>query len=287
MEIDEIDLTTGDGRVLHVYDTGADPGADLLAVFWHHGTPNIGPPPRPLFPAAVRHRIRWVGHDRPGYGGSTALPGRDVASAASDIAVVADALGIDRFAVMGHSGGSPHALACAALLRDRVCGVVAGASLAPFDAEGLDWYAGMGESSAASLRAAAAGRAAKETHEANARYDPEMFTPSDHAALAGTWSWFNEVVGPAVEFGTGPLIDDDLAFVSPWGFDPAAITAPLLVVHGEQDRIVPPAHGKWLARHCPTAELRLSADDGHVSVLDQAPAALAWLRDHAAGSPDA
>ncbi|WP_205718052.1 alpha/beta fold hydrolase [Actinomadura soli] len=158
--------------------------------------------------------------------------------------------------------------------------MVSVAAPAPFGAEGLDWFAGMGASSEASLRAALAGRAAKEDYEAKAPYDPDMFTPADHAALAGEWSWFEEVVGPAVENGVGALVDDDLAYVAPWGFDPAAITAPLLVLHGGQDRIVPASHGRWLARHCPTAHLRLSPDDGHISVLNSAESALDWLRTH-------
>ena len=111
--VTETDLALGDGRTLHIYDTGTGDGAAGLAVFWHHGTPNTGAPPEPLFAAAAERGIRWVSHDRPGYGGSTPHPGRDVASAGADVASAADALGIDRFAVMGHSGGSPHALACA------------------------------------------------------------------------------------------------------------------------------------------------------------------------------
>ncbi|TDD33751.1 alpha/beta fold hydrolase [Actinomadura sp. KC06] len=278
MEVAEFDLKVDGGRTLHVYDTG---GAGRLPVFWHHGTPNIGAPPRPLFPAAARQAIRWVSHDRPGYGGSSPLPGRDVASSATDVSAVADALGIDRFAVMGHSGGGPHALACGALLSDRVLAVVSVAALAPFDAEGLDWFAGMGASSEASLRAAVTGRAAKEDYEASAEHDPDMFTPADHAALADEWSWFEDVVGPAVENGTGGLVDDDLAYVAPWGFAPSRITAPLLVLHGEQDRIVPASHARWLARHCSSADLRLSADDGHISILNSAPSTLTWLRTHA------
>ena len=111
-----------------------------------------------------------------------------MASAAAYVSSIADALGIDRFAVMGHSGGGPHALACGALLPERVLGVVSVAGMAPFGAEGLDWFAGMSDSGVASLRAAE-GRAAKERYEASAEYDPEMFTPEDHAALSGAWSW--------------------------------------------------------------------------------------------------
>jgi len=280
--VTETDLELSDGRTLHLYDTAADDAAGRLPVFWHHGTPNIGAPPAPLFPVAARLGLRWLGYDRPGYGGSTPRPGRDVASAAADVAAVADALGLDRFAVVGHSGGGPHALACAALLPDRVLAVVGIAGLAPVTADGLDWFAGMAAAGVASLRAAAAGRTAKERYEAAAPpFDPEIFTPADHAALAGPWSWLGEVVGPALAAGPAGLIDDDLAYVAPWGFDPAQIAAPTLILHGGQDRVVPLSHGRWLADRCPPAEPRLSPDDGHISILDAAPAALAWLRAHA------
>lgn len=204
-----MDLLLGE-RDLHVYDTGSG-----VPVFWCHGTLNLGLPPEPLFRAGVR----WLSYDRPGYGGSTPRPGRTVASAATDISHIADALGVDRFAVFGHSACSftnsaPHALACAALLGDRVT---------------------------------AAGRAAKEQHEASgAEYDPE-FTEADLATLQGPWSWFGKVVEPALANGPGPLIDDDLASVTPWGFDPATIQVPVLLLHGGRDGIVPASHGRWLA----------------------------------------
>ncbi|NUU23595.1 MAG: alpha/beta hydrolase [Streptomycetaceae bacterium] len=277
----EFDLRLDDGHVLHAYDTGAGGADDRLAVLWHHGTPNIGAPPEPLFGTADRLGMRWISYDRPGYGGSTPSPGRTVGSAAGYASRVADALGIDRFAVVGHSGGAPHALACAALLPERVVGVVAGAGLAPFEAEGLDWFAGMTPSGAASLRAAAGGRAAKEAYQASAEFDPEMFTPADHAALAADWSWLEDVVGPAVASGPGGLIADDLAYVAPWGFAPARVSAPVLLLHGVEDRIVPSTHSEWVARHCASAELRLSAGDGHVSILNSASAALEWLRTRA------
>ncbi|SCL34558.1 Pimeloyl-ACP methyl ester carboxylesterase [Micromonospora nigra] len=277
----ELDLDLSDGRVLHAYDTGGD---DRLPVFWHHGTPNVGAPPVPLFAAADRLGLRWISYDRPGYGGSTRSPGRDVASAARHTALVADALGLRRFAVLGHSGGGPHALACGALLPGRVTAVVSVAGLAPPDADGLDWFAGMTPSGVASLRAAERGRAAKERHEAEfgAAYDPE-FTAADEAALAGPWVWLGSVVGPAVAGGPGGLVDDDIAYVSPWGFDPVSVTAPVLLLHGDRDRVVPAAHSRWLATRCPATTLRLTPDDGHISVLGGAQEALEWLRDRAGG----
>lgn len=271
----EFDVDLPDGRVLHAYDTG---GTGRTTVVWHHGTPNIGVPPKPLFEASGRLGIRWVSYDRPGYGGSTPRPGRDVASAAADTAAVTDALGIDRFAVMGHSGGGPHTLACAALLPGRVTRALSCSGLAPYGAEGLDWFAGLASGGEAGLRAAAAGRAAKEEYEATAEWDETSFTKADYDALAGTWSWFTtDAVPPAQRNGPGPLIDDDLAYTGDWGFDPAVITVPVLLLHGDADRMVPSSHGVWLAEHCPSATLRLVPEAGHISVLDSAESALEFL----------
>jgi pimeloyl-ACP methyl ester carboxylesterase len=280
--VTETDLELSEGHTLHAYDTGADEADGRLAVFWHHGTPNIGAPPEPLFAAAEELGIRWISYDRPGYGGSTPRLDRDVASAAVDAAAVADALGVDRFAVMGHSSGGSHALACAALLPKRVLGVVVVAGMAPFCAEGLDWFEGFGPGGAAQLRAAAAGRAALEKHLAESDDEPG-FTPEDEAALAGEWSWFIDVVRPALAGGMEGFIEDDLAGVGAWGFDPADIAAPALFLHGGRDRVVPSSHSEWLARRCPSAELWLRPDDGHISVLGFSRAAMDWLRKHAEG----
>lgn len=281
MTVNELDVILDDGRTLHAYDTG-EPGDGRLPVVWQHGTPSLGRPPAPLFPAAERLGIRWVSYDRPGYGGSTPRPGRDVASAAADVARVADALGIDRFGVVGHSGGGPPALACGALLPDRVVSVVCAAGLAPYGAEGLEWFAGMARSPEESMRAAVAGREAKQRYETSrADDDGSAFTSADIDAFGGVWSWVLEVVRPAVLAGPAAAIDDDLSYVAPWGFDPAVVSGPVLVLHGDEDRMVPSSHGRWLADHCPSAELRLYPRDGHVSVLNAMESALEWLRSRA------
>ena len=277
--VQETDVELADGRRLHVYDTGRRHADDRLPVVWHHGSPNVGEPPQPLFAPAQRLGLRWVGYDRPGYGGSTARPGRTIASAASDVAAIADALGLDRFIVIGHSGGAPHALACAALLPDRVLAAVALSGLAPYGAGGLDWFAGFAEAGATSLRAATQGRAARERYDAEAPDDADIgFTPGDWEALAGDWSWLLDVVRRAQESGPGAPIDDDLAGVAPWGFEPADITAPVLIAHGGLDRMVPSSHAVWLARRIPSAELWLRPDDGHITILRCGEAALTWAQ---------
>jgi pimeloyl-ACP methyl ester carboxylesterase len=278
--VTETDLELPDGRTLHVYDTAGD-GEDRLTVLWHHGTPNLGAPPEPLLPAAARLGLRWVSYDRPAYGGSTPLPGRDLASAAADAAAIADRLGIGRFAVMGHSGGSSHALASGALLPARVLAVVCVSALAPMHAEGLDWFAGMAPAGAAELAAAVQGRAALVDRLVSNDFDPEQFTPADHAALAGSWSWLGSVAGQALAGGLDGMVDDDLAYVAPWGFDPAQVRAPVLLLHGGKDRVAPSAHARWLAGRIPSAELWLRPEDGHISVLASAEAALGWLKERA------
>lgn len=271
--VSEFDVRLDDGRVLHAYDSGADAAARLVLV-WHHGSPQTGAPLEPVLAAAAARGIRVLSYGRPSYGGSSPNPGRDVASAAADVAAVADAFGVDRFAAMGASGGGPHALAGAALLPDRVTGVVTIAGIAPYT-DAFEWFDGM--RSPGGLRAALQGRDARARFEETADFDPEQFLPADFAALEGEWASLGTDVGRSETFGPGGLIDDDVAFASRWGFELEQVAAPVLLVQGEGDRVVPRRHAAWMLSRLPNAQLWMRLDDGHVSVLSTVPDAMDWL----------
>jgi pimeloyl-ACP methyl ester carboxylesterase len=271
--VSERDVQLGDGRVLHAYDSGADAAARMVLV-WHHGSPQTGAPLEPVLTAAAARGIRVLSYGRPSYGGSSPNPGRDVASSAADVAAVADAFGVDRFAAMGASGGGPHALAGAALLPERVTGVVSIAGIAPYT-DAFDWFDGM--RSPGGLRAALEGRDARERFAETEEFDPEQFLPADFAALEGEWASLGADVGRSEAYGPGGLIDDEVAFTMPWGFELEQVEAPVLLVQGEGDRVVPRRHASWMMSRLPNARLWMRLDDGHVSVLSTVPDAMDWL----------
>ncbi len=264
---------TAQGRVLHAYDGGGPSGAPVLV--WHHGSPQTGAPLAPVLQAAAERGIRLLSYGRPSYGGSDPLPGRDVASAAADVARIVDAFDVDRFAVMGASGGGPHALACAALLPQRVTAAVVLASPAPYPAVDFEYFADM--AAPGGMRAASAGRASRAAFALTDEFDPTSFVAADHAALDGPWSSLGDDVGRSARWGDDGLIDDDVAFMHPWGFDVASVRVPVLVVQGGLDRVIPPSHGAWLAATIPTAQAWRQPDDGHISVLNACAAAMDWV----------
>jgi pimeloyl-ACP methyl ester carboxylesterase len=271
-------LTGTDGRTLDVHDSAGGAEAPITVV-WHHGSPQTGAALEPHLRAAAARGIRWISFARAGYGATSELPDRSVADAAADLDRIADALGLGRFAVMGASGGGPHALAATALLGDRVWGAATLATLAPYTTE-FDWFAGMA-GGGPSLVAALDGREARELFEQTAEFDGESFNARDYAALSAGWVSLDHDVQVASSAGSEGLVDDDLAFVKPWGVDLDEIASPVLLVHGGDDRVVPATHSRRLVERLPDAELWLRPRDGHISVLDASPLALDWLVERA------
>lgn len=266
-----------DQRVLEVWVEGA-PQGDL--VIWHHGTPSSGLLYPPSVEEARRRGLRLVSYCRPGYGDSTRHQGRSVGDCAADVVCIADSLGADRFYTGGGSGGGPHALACAALL-DRVVAAVSVAGITPFAAPGIDFFDGMGKENLVEFGAAVEGpetltawmdEHAAETGQAASPDDliaamGDLVSEVDRASLTGEFgSFLVEDEHIAMRNGYWGWFDDDLAYIRDWGFDPAAITTPVAVWHGRQDRFVPVAHGEWLAERIPGARAHVYPEHGHMSL---------------------
>src|SRR5260221_650569 len=135
-------IETPDGRVLAVQESGDPAGRPVLV---HMGTPNSRHLYGPNQADAAARGLRLICYDRPGYGGSTPQPGRTHADCAADVRTICASLQIDRIGIWGSSGGGAPARAWAARLPDLAVGVASLAGLAPWGAEGLDWFDGMGQ----------------------------------------------------------------------------------------------------------------------------------------------
>jgi pimeloyl-ACP methyl ester carboxylesterase len=266
-----------DGRSLEVVVQGAEEGTLLV---FHHGSPGAAEPFEPFHRAATDRGIVLAFYSRPGFGESSRHEGRTVASAAADAAALADHLGHERFLTVGWSGGGPHALACAALFPDRVLAAATIAGVAPYDAEGLDWTAGMGEDN--QIEYPTAVRDPKELlrwmqphAEAMAKIEADeivaemrsLISDVDAAQITGEFGE-NLAASYRSAFRHGPWgwFDDDLAFVGDWGFDLTQIRVPVSIWQGRHDLMVPISHGEWLAAHIPGARAHLRPEHGHLSL---------------------
>jgi pimeloyl-ACP methyl ester carboxylesterase len=276
--VSERNVTAADGRTLRITEEGDPSGTPIL---WLHGSPGS----RLIDPAnasrAREKRIRLIGYDRPGYGGSDRLAGRNIADCAVDVRSIAAALGIERLAVWGISGGGPHATACAALLEGLVPAAAVLGSIAPYGAPGLDYFAGMGESNVEEIQLQLKDPAASRASGAEHRRE---LLDADLDSMMESWQTLLSPVDAAVmgrELG-GSLLeqikeglrpsdegwwDDGVAHLSDWGFGLTQIRRPVLIVHGRHDRFVPFSHGEWLAQAIPSAEPLLLEDEGHISLL--------------------
>jgi len=285
-------VQTADGRTLAVQENGDLGGIPVLVLM---GSPNSRHIYAPISADAAARGLRLISYDRPGYGGSTPSPGRTVAGCTDDVRAICATLGIDRVAMWGISGGGPHVLACAALLPGLVVAAASLASPAPHGAEGLDWYAGMGQDNADDFKlmldneAAARAKMAKDREEFLAAPTEDiakgmasLLTPTDAAALTGEMA---EYLSWSMKDGLAPgdegWWEDSVAFSGPWGYEFAQISIPVLVVHGREDKFVPFGHGEWLAARVPGAEPWLLDNDGHITLLaNRIGEVHAWLADH-------
>lgn len=290
-----IRVDAGESRVLEVLLAGARGG---LPVVYHSGTPTAATEWPPLHEAALQRNLRLVTYSRPGYAESSPRPGRRVADATEDVTAILDRIGGREFVTFGWSGGGPHALACAALMPDRCLAAATVASIAPYPADGLDWFAGMGHENVDEFSLALDGADALTPFlvsmaEQMATLEPRdvadalgaLVSDVDRAALTDEFATLTaETFRRAVSRGIEGWLEDDLAFTHAWGFELAGIRPPVAVWQGAHDMMVPFTHGEWLAAHIAGAEAHLLPDEGHLSLgFTRVPAVLDELLRLAAG----
>jgi pimeloyl-ACP methyl ester carboxylesterase len=277
METERRLVRLADGRDIDVLTAGPDGG---LALVVHQGTPSGLVLNSKLGQAAAERGLRVVQAARPGYEDSTPRPGRTVADVVADTAAVLDAVGADAYVSIGFSGGGPHTLACAALAPERCLGTASVAGAAPYNAEGLDFLAGMGPENIEEFSLAARGADAltpfldKEAAalrgvngEQVAAAFGGLISGADAAVLTGEFAEeLAQGLRGAVRNGIAGWRDDDLAFIADWGFPVAALTGRAAIWQGDQDKMVPFAHGQWLAAHIPGASVHLEPGAGHLTM---------------------
>lgn len=296
--------TSADGRVIAFAVWGDPSGFPVLTL---HGTPGSRLERWPNEELYRSLGVCLVTHDRAGYGRSERRRGRSVADEVDDVVALADFLGFERFGVSGGSGGGPHALACAARLTDRVVRATCVVGIAPLGSSGLErdaWLAGMDPENVKEFGWASAGEEVltselEREHAAMVQRvaaDPTtvlgdfQLSESDRSQLArpeisqiirestpeqalnGVWGW----------------VDDDLAFIRPWGFEVPEIVVPVLVWYGTTDVLVPPTHGEWLAANVPGCLVKTDDVAGHLGSDPEREISenMLWLRNgaHPAGS---
>jgi pimeloyl-ACP methyl ester carboxylesterase len=265
----EWSVRTADGRTLAVEDAGDRDGRPVMV---HVGTPNSRHLYGRTVADATARGLRLISYDRPGYGESTPQPGRTMADCADDARAICQALGIGRLAMWGLSGGGPHVLACAALLPDLVASAASLASPAPYDAEGLDWFAGFSQDAVNEVRLMFTDKPASRAMFEKDRDQMLAASPAElaqdmkaHAPAADLAFLTDEAVCMQQGYAAGieGCWDDCWAQLIPWGFDLAQISVPVLLLHGGQDKAVPFSHGQWLAAHIPGVEAWLFDHEGH------------------------
>lgn len=270
------------GRQLAYTDIG-DPGGSCVVFF--HGAPMSRLHLVGLDGEFAVRGLRVVSPDRPGYGGSSPQPGRSMADWPNDVAALADALGIGRVMVAGHSSGGPYAVACAALRPERVlAGVVLG-GVADMTWPGAREGYIEDENQIMSLpdEGAATAWCAERYGADGARFlaSPFAFPQPDVALLGRDEAFERALTGAVIEaFRQGVIgyAQDVHVQGRPWPFDPSRIAVPFEILHGMLDTLVPVAHSHHTASSIPGSTFSTLPGHGHLTPVVELPAILSALR---------
>ena len=278
-------FTRSNGQTVAYFDYGQSDDV----VFLHHGTPSAGPIAPLVCRNADANGLRIIEVVRPGYGNSEAISDRTVNTSAQINLEVANALGIENFAITGISGGGPHALASAHLAGNRCIAQLIIAGMAPFDVPDFDFFAGMTErdreawnlplTSMEDFEVSVSKMATKcssydlDQIKAMLNVDPDNSLSEERiSSIQAMWRY-------SFSQGSIGLRDDSLAFLKPWGFSLDEISIPVQLWVGTKDVNVPPAHTYFLSRMIPNSELRIVEDKNHFTIWESAlDDGFKWLR---------
>lgn len=268
-------VTLSDGRKLELQIAGTP---QSNAIVFHHGTPGASNTWTSWMLEVEKLCGFAFSYSRPGYGQSDRHEGRTVRDNSSDIAEVLEILGITQIVSIGWSGGGPHALADSTLPQSR--GVISIAGVGAFGADDLDFLEGMGEENHVEFGAAVEGPAAIENWMK--KFSPEIAVVTEEQIIEAFGGLIGEADKKALREGAAEetaasyrkslevsyfgWLDDDLAFVQPWEFDITKISVPVELWQGNDDFMVPHAHGYWLEKQIPTAKLHFVPGEGHISL---------------------
>lgn len=268
-------LTLRDGRRLGYSEFGEPRGRPIL---YCHGFPASRLEGRLAHDAALRIRVRLIAADRPGYGLSDFQPNRRIADWPRDLTELVDALRLDRFAVLGISGGAPYAVACAGAIPERLtaAGIVCGLGRTDRGEFTADMNRIARASFALARRAPALSRLVTRALASVLRGSPRLtfklmasrLPPPDQEVLSrtGVFGLFADSFREAFRQGGRGAAFDLALYAQPWVTAVESIRVPCHLWHGEQDMTVPVAMGKRLAAALPDCSARFYPDEGHYSL---------------------
>lgn len=268
-------ITLSDGRHLEVATAGTP---NQSAVIFHHGTPGATSTWDHWLEEVAKQGGFAISYSRPGYGLSSRREGRTVRSNTTDIAETLKHFAVDKIVSIGWSGGGPHCLADTTLPESVAAISIAG--VGEFGAADLNFLEGMGEENHVEFGAAIQGPGHIEDWMKT--YSPDIAKVTADEIIEAFGGLIGDADKQALKDGAAEgtaksyrqslvngyygWMDDDLAFVQPWGFELASIKVPVELWQGNDDFMVPHAHGYWLNAKIPTSELHFVPGEGHISL---------------------
>lgn len=266
-------IVLDDGRALAWAEYGAPDGRP---VFFFHGGNDSRLEAQILDAPAAARGIRLIATDRPGYGRSDFLADRQLVDWPADVEALADHLRIDRFSVVGHSGGGPHALVTAARLRDRVEQVTVVAGAAPKEAGGRGMALPFRLNRFLAIWLPDSLGPFMKNHGASLA-NPEKYlkqwgwaSPADGRLFEQHPDVAQHVVTEQLESyhqGVAAAVLENQLYYREWGFSLDEIHAPVSLVYGTHDKMCPTSWGAYLDHRLPHSTLTLVEDAGHISIL--------------------